>query len=886
MINGGQTEASSVTSLNLLTGAISLVGGTNVTITPDGQNIIIDASGALSGLTSAGSIDITTPSLDVKNIDIHFGEVNVTSSSFQLTADETLAHISMDSANVYLPPLATVPTGIMYTMKSTGAVTFHAFPYPGEQIDGVTNNEITLTNSYLNAISFYKSPLSGGWMTASAYNGLRNTLCGFFGIDVDGYADPAFLRPGTVTATTFGYLAGATSNLQMQLNALAAGKSFRGGYDASSNLFPSTGGSGAGGLINAGDQWIVQVQGTLGGITAYVGALIIALVNIPGQTSGNWNISQDLVTSVFGRPGAVIAQTGDYTIAQIANGLSNSLLSGNIFVGNISDVATGITPSGDLSMTNSGIFTLSNSAVIGKILTGFSATNSAIIATDTILQGFNKSQGQINSVLSQLSLLAPLASPVLTGNPTAPTQSSGDNSTRLATTQYVDTGLATKQPSFTVLPISKGGTGLSTSPTAGQVQILSGDSSGNWAIGNLHSPTASIVFTPDGSGGIVTDVNGATVPYLATANTFTANQTIGGGLTLFTDIIAASVASSITFGSPLIANHNVTVASGNTLLTNTLTGISGNIKINPGASGSAVSLAQGLAIGVVNVGSASTSTTFTVRNTSGAFFTAQNGFVFTAVNTLDDGSGNLYGETLTSGTNVTAGSNTNQGIFTSYPPGNGTGIFNFQAVDNSGNFTITLSNAAHAQSTVYSIPDVGAATGQLLNKTAPLVNGNLIQASGAAGKTVDSGVAAASVLSTTGNAYVSTNPDPSPNFVSFFVVADYTALASGGQVVLYTSSGTKQYQIIQMYISTRTNFSGGNRLGLITDGTNSFSIIPAANMLAQANSGWGSVALPFPTFALFTPTASGASLVFKYSGGITDYTAGSILIMGLMQRTH
>ena len=337
----------------------------------------------------------------------------------------------------------------------------------------------------------------------------------------------------------------------------------------------------------------------------------------------------------------------------------------------------------------------------------------------------------------------------------------------------------------------------------------------------------------------------------------------------------------------LDGSSNITVAG--TVSTNTVQGRTSNLKLNPSASGQAVSLAQGLAVALVNVGSSSTSTTFSVRNTTGSFFTAQDGVVFTSANQLDDGVGNLYAESLTSGANVTAGSNTNPGVFTSYPTGNGTGIFNFQAANNSGNFTIALSNASHAQSTVYSIPDVGAATGQLLNKTAALVSGNLIQASGTAGVVVDSGVATNSVLSTTGNAYVSANPDPSPNLVTFYIVVDNAALASGGQVVLYGSSGTKQYQILDLFISARTNFSGGggNRLGSITDGTTTFSVIPAASMQAQVSSRWGSTAIPFPaSTALFNPTISGASLVFKYSGGTTDYTAGSILIMGLMQRTH
>ncbi len=40
-------------------------------------------------------------------------------------------------------------------------------------------------------------------------------------------------------------------------------------------------------------------------------------------------------------------------------------------------------------------------------------------------------------------------SPALTGNPTAPTQTQADNSTKIATTSYVDTGLATKEPTIT-----------------------------------------------------------------------------------------------------------------------------------------------------------------------------------------------------------------------------------------------------------------------------------------------------------------------------------------------------------------------------------------------------------------------------------------------------
>lgn len=47
------------------------------------------------------------------------------------------------------------------------------------------------------------------------------------------------------------------------------------------------------------------------------------------------------------------------------------------------------------------------------------------------------------------ALKAPIASPALTGSPTAPTQSAGDNSTKLATTAYADTAAGARAPNLT-----------------------------------------------------------------------------------------------------------------------------------------------------------------------------------------------------------------------------------------------------------------------------------------------------------------------------------------------------------------------------------------------------------------------------------------------------
>lgn len=66
----------------------------------------------------------------------------------------------------------------------------------------------------------------------------------------------------------------------------------RGSYDASGNVFPSTGGSGSSGAILKGDIWTVSVAGTLGGVPVQVGDTVRALINTPGSTAGNWSVLQ------------------------------------------------------------------------------------------------------------------------------------------------------------------------------------------------------------------------------------------------------------------------------------------------------------------------------------------------------------------------------------------------------------------------------------------------------------------------------------------------------------------------------------------------------------------------------------------------------------------
>lgn len=200
---------------------------------------------------------------------------------------------------------------------------------------------------------------------------------------------------------------------------------------------------------------------------------------------------------------------------------------------------------------------------------------------------------------------------------------------------------------------------------------------------------------------------------------------------------------------------------------------------------------------------------------------------------------------------LTLGASGTEGILNLYPSTAAKGSLIVKAIDNTGDTSVTISNAAHGQATVYSIPDVGQAAGSLL------VN-------------------------------VLDNADPAADIVTFDVTVGQAALASAGSVTLQASSGTKQYKIRQLFLNGGgTNFSGGggDRLATISDGTSDFSVIPAATLQALANTGWGETGLPFPaSVAINTSTAAGASLTIAYSGGAADYSAGSMVISGVLER--
>ena len=201
--------------------------------------------------------------------------------------------------------------------------------------------------------------------------------------------------------------------------------------------------------------------------------------------------------------------------------------------------------------------------------------------------------------------------------------------------------------------------------------------------------------------------------------------------------------------------------------------------------------------------------------------------------------------------NIQAGLSSSAGYLASFPSSANGGSLRISATASPGNFTSTIQNGAVGQDTTFFFQDPRTASAYALTSTVV--------------------------------------PQPGANLISFNVTVTAAALAAGASVILNTSwTAGSQYQIKALQLNGfGTNFSGGggDRLLSITDNTTVYSLVPAADLQTLANTVWGSTALPFPASdAINTPTAIGANLVAKYSGGATDYSTGSVVISGIIER--
>jgi len=87
---------------------------------------------------------------------------------------------------------------------------------------------------------------------------------------------------------------------------------------------------------------------------------------------------------------------------------------------------------------------------------------------------------------------------------------------------------------------------------------------------------------------------------------------------------------------------------------------------------------------------------------------------------------------------IYAGASATAGVLRSYPATITSGYLGITGVANAGNFGIQISNASHAQATVYTFNDIGAATGGIPVATAPFIMKQVAGAAAAGGAAAQS----------------------------------------------------------------------------------------------------------------------------------------------------
>lgn len=93
---------------------------------------------------------------------------------------------------------------------------------------------------------------------------------------------------------------------------------------------------------------------------------------------------------------------------------------------------------------------------------------------------------------------------------------------------------------------------------------------------------------------------------------------------------------------------------------------------------------------------------------------------------------------VTNAGDIYAGLDAVAGALRSYPATTATGYLSITGVSNAGAFNVVISNTSHAQSTVYSIGDIGAATGGLVAATSAIRMKSVAGAAAAGGAAAQS----------------------------------------------------------------------------------------------------------------------------------------------------
>ncbi len=124
----------------------------------------------------------------------------------------------------------------------------------------------------------------------------------------------------------------------------------------------------------------------------------------------NYNLRYNLGTA------QLEMNTGSETWVGVPTNLVDLGLSdGKILVGNSSAIATAVTLSGAVTITNAGVASLAAASVTGALLTGYVSGAGTVASTDSILQGVNKLNGNAAGISTVANAALPKAGGTMTG---------------------------------------------------------------------------------------------------------------------------------------------------------------------------------------------------------------------------------------------------------------------------------------------------------------------------------------------------------------------------------------------------------------------------------------------------------------------------------------
>jgi hypothetical protein len=387
---------------------------------------------------------------------------------------------------------------------------------------------------------------------------------------------------GSVSNTTFEFLAGTTSNIQTQLNNKAnlSGAVFTGAISAT-NLSGTNTGDQTTITGNAGTATALQTARLINGV-AFDGTSNITIFdntkqpllgftpeNIANKGVANGYASLDAsglvptsqlptisipVTSVFGRTGAVVAQTGDYTASQITNTPAGNISATSvqnaineldlekepvIVAGTASQYWRGDKTFQTLDKTAVGLANVDNTSDLNKPVS--TATQTQLnTKQDILVSGTNIKTINSNSILGSGNLtIANITNLTYTANPTnGIVESDTGTDATIPATDATNAGL--------FLPAEKTKlAGIATGATANQTDAFLLDRANHTGTQPISSITnlqtsldnkqINIQFQDEGgnlgTAGTVDIINitGSSLTATRTGNTLTINGTGGGG---------------------------------------------------------------------------------------------------------------------------------------------------------------------------------------------------------------------------------------------------------------------------------------------------------------------------------------------------------------------